>query len=54
MLKCGQKDNLNYTFGISKAQIKEAEDKIICACSKCGKTFNRKVNFCSICGEKIG
>jgi rRNA maturation endonuclease Nob1 len=54
MLKCGQKDNKNYTFGVTEKQIKEAQEvKAILSCLSCGKTFDKKVSFCSSCGGKI-
>jgi len=54
MLKCGQKDNKNYTFGVRKDQIKEAakETKTI-ACPCCDKMVLANSSYCSFCGEKI-
>ena len=56
MLKCGQKNNKNYTFGLNDKQIKEAglkeieEHKMCLAC----KTFiTSKSKFCPSCGEKL-
>ena len=48
MLKCGQKNNVNYTFGLDSKQIKEAEMKEVCVfvCPACGKKFNKCVSFC--------
>ena len=56
MLKCGQKDNTNYTFGLTDKQIKEAklmEIKEIFTCPYCGQTSIVKTRFCPNCGEKI-
>ena len=53
-LKCGQKNNRNYTFGVTDKQIKESQvfDKNICYCSKCGNKLENGTNFCPSCGEK--
>ena len=60
MLKCGQKDNAKYTFGLRKEQMGETDifnnivrDGSDFVCSKCGKHFSEKVKFCSSCGSKI-
>ena len=53
MLKCGQKNNKNYTFGLTNKQIKEAEVVCTLVCPKCGKKLNKCMNFCSGCGEKL-
>ena len=54
MLKCGQKDNKNYTFGVRKEQIegitKEAER---ISCAFCGTCLTKKMKFCPSCGEKL-
>ena len=57
MLKCGQKDNARYTFGLRKEQI---EDNIVdekkspnYRCVECGSSFSTKVSYCSCCGNKI-
>ena len=55
MLKCGQKDNEKYTFGVRKEQIKEAEVKEagkIC-CGSCGTCLTKKMKYCPSCGEKL-
>ena len=55
MLKCGQKDNKNYTFGLRKEQIKEGEKKEenkIC-CSSCGACVLSKMKYCPSCGEEL-
>ena len=54
MLKCGQKNNTKYTFGITKEQkeeIKEATN-ILC-CSSCGSKCLKNSKFCSNCGKEI-
>ena len=53
MLKCGQKDNKNYTFGVTDKQIKEAqaEEMEIFTCSDCGQSSMIKTNFCPNCGH---
>ena len=55
MLKCGQKDNKNYTFGVRSDQIKEAVEEIKTAfCPCCGKmVVVGQSNYCSRCGEKL-
>jgi hypothetical protein len=55
MLKCGQKDNKNYTFGVRNEQIKEAVKDIETAfCPCCGKmVVVGQANYCSRCGEKL-
>ena len=52
MLKCGQKDNKKYTFGVRKEQMEEKEDNMIC-CAFCGGSIKNKDKFCSSCGEKV-
>ena len=54
MLKCGQKDNKNYTFGVRKEQTEEKEKEAskIC-CSSCGTCLTKKMSFCPSCGEKL-
>lgn len=55
MLKCGQKDNKNYTFGVRVEQIKEAAEEIKTAfCDCCGKmVVVGNAHYCSRCGEKL-
>lgn len=60
MLKCGQKDNKRYTFGLRKDQTDEERDIIesgnneyIAKCSKCGALMKSFSNYCPSCGEKI-
>ena len=50
MLKCGQKDNKKYTFGVRKEEVKEAT-KICCAF--CGTCLTKRMSFCPSCGEKL-
>ncbi len=54
MLKCGQKDNKNYTFGIRKEQREgiEKEAMITMYCSSCSRTCRKGSNFCPHCGAK--
>lgn len=55
MLKCGQKNNKNYTFGKTEKQIKEMqvfEEKKKCFCVSCGTKILCTSNFCPNCGEK--
>lgn len=54
MLKCGQKDNCNYTFGSKKEEDENLEiinSNKICKNCKAVCSLNEKV--CSACGEKI-
>ena len=54
MLKCGQKDNVHYTFGLRQEQIKEAENKVDKkCCPKCEKNIDCDCVYCPFCGEKI-
>ena len=53
MLKCGQKDNKDYTFGIKRENIKEANRIDVIYCSSCGATCQNNSKFCSACGEKF-
>jgi len=53
MLKCGQKDNKNYTFGVTEKQIKEAQEVEKVCCASCGVCLTKKMKFCPSCGEKI-
>jgi len=56
MLKCGQKNNKNYTFGVRKEQmedpLQEKEATKIC-CASCGTCLIKKSRFCPSCGEKL-
>lgn len=65
MLKCGQKDNLKYTFGLRKDQMLvdtiSEEEKIIesgnkeylIRCSHCGQLLKISYNYCSSCGTRV-
>jgi len=55
MLKCGQKDNKNYTFGVRQDQIKESDKKeiITAFCYNCGHSCKEGSKFCSSCGVKM-
>lgn len=55
MLKCGQKDNKNYTFGLRKEQMEDVEKKEAgkTCCSECGTCVLSKMKFCPSCGEKL-
>jgi DNA-directed RNA polymerase subunit RPC12/RpoP len=55
MLKCGQKNNTKYTFGLRKEQV---EQELVShnsgyTCPKCGTWFPEKIKYCSNCGAKI-
>ncbi len=54
MLKCGQKDNKNYTFGVRKEQLEdiEKESSKIC-CASCGACLTSRMQYCSSCGKKL-
>ena len=53
ILKCGQKNNQKYTFGIKKEE-KEEEKKICCAsCGSCFADITEDMEFCCACGEKL-
>ena len=53
MLKCGQRDNKKYTFGVRKDQIEENEkDNKIC-CISCGTCITSRMKYCPSCGEKL-
>ncbi len=57
-LKCGQKENTKYTFGLRKEQRDEIETskEVIAAvihCSSCGKSCRQGSKFCQNCGAKV-
>ena len=51
MLKCGQKDNTKYTFGVRKEQV-EKEVNTVC-CAFCGNCFSAKKKKCPTCGANL-
>jgi len=53
MLKCGQKDNKNYTFGVRKEQLEEKKEASKICCASCGTCFTKKMKYCPSCGEKL-
>ena len=55
MIKCGQKDNTKYTFGITKEQREVMEKKAMVTiyCPSCGKECKTGMNFCPHCGWQI-
>jgi predicted amidophosphoribosyltransferase len=53
MLKCGQKDNANYTFGVSEKQIKKANKDASKFCSACGSKIRANTDYCSKCGSPV-
>lgn len=55
ILKCGQRDNAKYTFGVTKEQRQtiEKEAMVTIYCSSCSKACKSGVNFCQHCGEPL-
>ena len=59
MLKCGQKENTNYTFGIKNSSQKEEYNEKISEhhnniyCHKCGKQCQNFYEYCPNCGGKL-
>ena len=53
MLKCGQKDNKNYIFGVRKEQIEDVEKVTKQCCIYCGKCFSGPAQYCPFCGKKL-
>ena len=55
MLKCGEKNNTNYTFGKAEKQIKSAKkmNKAANFCSACGERLAKNADYCSKCGSPI-
>jgi uncharacterized OB-fold protein len=56
MLKCGEKNNTNYTFGKALQPIKEAKkiNKIVGSfCTACGTKLSAKASYCSRCGSPV-
>jgi rubrerythrin len=56
MLKCGQKDNKDYTFGIRKEGHIRSDKKEIdeIYCHACGFSMESKNKFCPSCGAERG
>lgn len=53
MLKCGEKNNTNYTFGkveIETKKIKKASGNF---CTACGTKLAPQASYCSKCGSPI-
>ena len=53
-LKCGQKDNRNYTYGLRKEQMmKIAEEEEMIICPKCGQKIMGSLlkHICLVCDE---
>lgn len=55
MLKCGQKNNLNYTYGMKIEDIDSENETIntIKVCKKCKAKCDMGDKICSACGESI-
>jgi len=57
MLKCGQKDNAKYTFGLRKEQREEnevaKEAMVTMYCASCSSKCRKNSKFCSSCGAKL-
>jgi len=56
MLKCGEKNNTNYTFGKAQKPIKEAKkaNKAVGSfCTACGTKLSAKASYCSKCGSPV-
>ena len=57
MLKCGQKDNTNYTFGLRPEQIKLAEEKdsknVKKWCANCSRCYFEDLEICPNCKAKL-
>ena len=52
MLKCGQKDNKNYTFGVRKEQVKKESKISEILCFNCNACLTKDMEFCPVCGTK--
>ena len=57
-LKCGQKENTKYTFGLRKEQRDEIEDVKevktgMKSCSACGSSCGVKSKYCPSCGASV-
>ena len=55
MLKCGEKNNTDYTFGKSEQPIKEAkQDKTVNSfCTACGTKLTAYASYCPKCGSPV-
>jgi len=55
MLKCGQKDNKKYTFGVRKDQMEDEVKEVVThkTCSACKTIITSKSNYCPSCGGKL-
>ena len=56
MLKCGEKNNTDYTFGKSEKTVKVARKKKQASgsfCSACGKKLSAMASYCSKCGSPV-
>ena len=56
MLKCGEKNNTEYTFGKAKKPVKVAKNNkkaIGSFCTACGTKLSSKASFCSKCGSPV-
>ena len=53
MLKCGQKDNKKYTFGVRQEQIEEVKEASKICCGSCGTCLTKKMKFCPSCGKEM-
>ena len=56
MLKCGEKNNTDYTFGKAQKSIKEAKKVKQSSgkfCTACGNKISASASYCSICGSPV-
>lgn len=54
ILKCGQKDNLNYTFGVKPEQMEKIAEEIETSfCPVCGRMIVVGMRYCPRCGEVV-
>ena len=56
MLKCGEKNNTDYTFGKAQKPIKEANKSKKASgsfCTACGNALSVKASYCSKCGSPV-
>ena len=55
-LKCGEKNNTNYTFGKTDKKIKKADNKPqkpFNFCTACGNKLSASAIYCSKCGSPV-